>query len=173
MPKGNFWNDTADEIMEFGVSTAKATATNVVKSLNPVQSILENKNTTAQSGDPGIEKMQSQMEKSKSTPLNFAKLQNTYADQDKIKVDAMRNRLFQLVKGDESKAIAERKREEEERKNKELYGEQEKKKREYDAHQQQSQSDAPRGKVHRTIGAAHKKVADNSHQEVKANKSSG
>ena len=168
MAKG-FFQDTRDQFLEFGVSTAKGTIKGVVKAFNPLQPLLEKKGDVTGSGkDPGMEKMAAAHE-GKSTPLDLQKLQGKYENQDKMQIEAMRSRLFNMVKSEGEMAIQQRKQQEEERKRKELFEMEEKKKKEQERYQQQSMADVPQGKVRQTIGATHKKKTQDSHTEFKAN----
>lgn len=100
------------------------------------------------------------------TPLDLDKLNKKYQDTDKQKVDALRNRLFQLVKQGEEKVLYDKKKEEEEKKQKENYEAMEKKKKEEQKRQESAGSEIPKGKVRRSIFSA-KKVAERSHAETK------
>lgn len=164
-----------NDLLEFGISTAKSIPGQVAKAFNPLAGVFDKKaesSPNTPNKDKGVEKLMKDANKDKSTPLDFQKLQNKFADQDKIKLEAMRNRLFNMVKNDEEKAILERKREAEERKQKELQEEQEKKQKQLQAQQDQP-SDVPQGKVRKQLGATAKKVVSDTRQEMKGNKGSG
>jgi len=172
MAKGNFFSDMADQALEFGVQSVKST-TQVPKALNPIPKVFESAKTAGQGVDPGIEKNQSSSQKPKSTPLDLKKLDERYKNQDNVSVEAMKHRLFKIVKEGEQKAIMDLKREDEERKKKEAMEEEEKKRRRQQEEQQQAQADMPQGKVRKTLGMTSKKVVQDSKQEFKAGKSSG
>lgn len=164
--KGTFLSDSFEQLAEFGKSTAKTTVKSVAQTFNPVK-ILENTNET---NDQSANKQErSEINKNKNnTSLDFDKLQNKYKDQDKLKQDALRNRLFQLVKGGEERVMETKKREEEEKKRKEAHEIQEKKRKEQQKKQQEQASDIPQGKQRKSI-FSHKKVAQREQVEVKAN----
>ncbi len=108
---------------------------------------------TKQSGkkDVGIEQLEKgQAKKQKHTPLDTKKLQDKYQDQDKRKAEALRQRLFQLVKSGEEKAIKERKRKELERQ-RQMVAEQEQKKKKEEEKNKQPPAPIPKGKVRRSI----------------------
>lgn len=172
------------ELLELGKSTAKATKQGVKQTFSPIkmlQSMTQNPNaleSTKKDGDKnGEDQAPETIQQGKNpkgtTPLDLNKLGEKYKDQEKQSLDAMRSRLFQLVKGDEQKAIEGRKREEQERLQKIHQEEEEKKRREQEKRQQDSQQNLPQGKVRKTIGAVHKQKAQEAHQEVKANRSKG
>lgn len=174
MAKGNFFSDTADEIMEFGISTAKSIPVNLAQTFNPLKGAFEtNVNTSKTQEDTALEKLTVKSDKPKSTDLNLKELEKKYANQDKITMEAMKSKLFHLVKNDEEKAILERKREEEERKQRNLQEEYEKKQKQHDIQSQQNVEDIPQGKVRKQFGATTKKVVADTRQELKGNKGSG
>lgn len=177
-----FIRDNTMEILELGQSTAKATKQGIKNTFSPLkilQSMTQNPNAVEgnkKDGEHDSEgKMKEALEKNKknSTPLDYDKLGDTYKDKDKQSLEAMRNKLFNLVKSDEQHGIDLRKREEQERVQKMQQEEEEKRRREEQQRQQDSQSAVPQGKARKTIGGAQKKKADESHQEVKANRSKG
>ncbi|OGK24654.1 hypothetical protein A3A46_01305 [Candidatus Roizmanbacteria bacterium RIFCSPLOWO2_01_FULL_37_13] len=101
-----------------------------------------------------------------NTPLNLEKLGKSYQDKEKQKTEALRQRLFQLVKHGEEKVLLERKQEEEEKKQKETYEAQEKKRREEEKKKKDQATEIPKGKVRRSIFSP-KKVAQRQHAETK------
>lgn len=166
MPKGLFWSDTFEQLAELGKTTAKQSVQAVKQTFDPLK-MLEKAVSPNAKNDKGIEQLEKGKGKKQShTPLDFSKLENQYQNQDKIKADNLRNRLFQLVKSGEEKAIMTTKQEEEEKKRKEAYEAQEKKRRQQQTQAQQSQSAIPRGKERRSI-FSHKKVAQREQTEVK------
>jgi len=171
--KGTFLSDSVEQLAEFGKSTAKTTVKSVVDTLNPLK-ILESSSGKTDSVDEQRNLSAGRQETSEvnkgknATSLNFDKLQNKYKDQDKLKQDALRNRLFQLVKGGEERVMETKKREEEEKKRKEVYEIQEKKRKEQQKKQQEQNADIPHGKARKSI-FSHKKVAQREQVEVKAN----
>ncbi len=165
MPKGGFWDDTFEKLAELGKSTAGKTVKSMGSIVSPTK--MFESVTGKQSGDRGIE----QLEKGKSkkqnhTPLDFKKLQDSYQNQDKAKTDALRNRLFQMVKNEEEKLLMQHKQEEKQKKQRELY-EKEQKKRQEEARLKASQSaELPHGKERRSVFSK-KKVAKREQAEVK------
>lgn len=169
MAKGQLLTDTFEQLGEFTKSTTEKTVKQMVNTFNPVKII---ESTGAQTS--GVKEERSDGETSEvnkgknATSLDFDKLQNKYKDQDKLKQDALRNRLFQLVKGGEEKVMQTRKREEEEARRKDIYVVQEKKQKEQQKKQEEQASDIPQGKQRKSI-FSHKKVAQREQVEVKAN----
>lgn len=165
MPKGSFWSDTFEQLAELGKSTAKQSVQAVKQTFDPLKMMEKAVNPNAKN-DKGVEKLeQGKSKKQNHTPLDFSKLENQYQNQDKIKADNLRNRLFQLVKSGEEKAIMSKKQEEEEKKRKEVYEEQEKKRKKQQQAMQQP-ADIPKGKERKSIFSA-KKVAKREQAEVK------
>lgn len=171
MAKGNLWNDSFEQALEFGASTAKQSAQAVKQTFNPLKVLEQTTQSPQNSQDKGIE----QTEKGKSneqkhTPLDFDKLNEKYQDQDKQKLDGLRNRLHQLVKSDEQKAIEARKKQEEDRQKQFQQQDQEKERKEEQQRQQEAMQGEPQGKKRGSLFSPRKK-GQTSHQEVKANKS--
>jgi hypothetical protein len=174
--KGSALRDQFEQAMEMGKSTAQQPVKATSQILNPfkvVNEIISSPNSLQQ-GDQGMEAAeQGQSQKPKHTPLDFNKLDDTYKDKEKADMVAVQKRLFDLVKSDEQKAIGSAKKEKQEKLQQEQQEEQKKIQQQKAQQEQDSQSAAPQGKVRHTIGQAHKKAAQDSHQEVKANKAKG
>lgn len=165
--KGRFLGDTFEQLSEFGQSTAKASVQAVKQSFIPLQ-ILEQKNSpqSGQRGEKGLQQIEQAVNKNGNhTPLDMEKLKKQYLNQDEQKAQALRNRLFQLVKSGEEKVLYEKKKEEEEKKRKEAYEEEEKKRKERENAQAQNAA-IPQGKQRKSIFSA-KKVAKREQMEVK------
>ncbi len=102
--------------------------------------------------DAGIEQLEKgKAKKQNHTPLDTKKLQDKYQDQDKKKAEALRQRLFQLVKSGEEKAIKERRKKELERQRQTLAEQEQKKKRGEEEKKKQQEAPIPKGKVRRSI----------------------
>ena len=144
--KGTFRTDTFEQITEFGKSTAKNTAKSLIDTFNPLK-IVESARTSTigENSSIGDNGKTAEVNKGKgTTPLDLDKLQDKYKDQDKAKQEALRLRLFQLVKSGEERAIEGERREQEEKKQKEIYREQQKRQQEQQKRQQEQQEDIPR-----------------------------
>lgn len=165
MAKAGFFEDTFEKILEQGAIMGKQSVKQVAKAFDPLQ-ILDQATGRANS-DKGIEQIEKgKSQKPKHTPLDFQKLQKNYENQDKQKTDALRQRLFQMVKGGEEKILVEKRQKEMEKKRQETYEEKEKKRREADQIKQQNAQGTPQGKIRRSIFSA-KKVAKREQTEVK------
>jgi len=165
MPKGSFWSDTFEQLAELGKSTAKQSVQAVKQTFDPLKMMEKTVNPNAKN-DKGIEQLEKgKGEKQSHTPLDFNKLENQYQNQDKMKADALRNRLFQLVKSEDKKILQEKKQEELQKKRQEEYEKQEKKRRQQQQAMQQP-ADIPHGKERKSI-FSHKKVAQREKTEVK------
>ena len=168
MAKGQFWDDTFERVLELGQSTAKASAKAIGSTFSPLK-ILESATGIKTTEDSGAEKMKTEAQKKKnSTTLDLDKLQKKYQDQDKMKTEALRMRLFQLVKRGDEESVIRMRQEEEEKKRKELYEEEEKKKKKNEQKRMQEQSSNPKGKTKKSIFSP-KKAAQREQVEVKAN----
>lgn len=162
MAKGKLLEDTFEQLVELGHSTAKKTVKSVAQTLNPLNGLTGSENNNSQN------EVKSQMEKLKNknnhTPVDFDKLQNKFKDKDKMKAEALRNRLFQMVKQGDEKLIMEKRQKELEKIRKEEYEKQEKKRKEKEKYQHVD--DIPRGKIRKSIFSP-KKSAERQHAETK------
>ncbi len=117
--------------------------------------------------DKGLEKLEKGAAKSQnSSPLNFQKLKAKYENQDQLKSDLLKQRLFQLVKKGEQEPLEKKKQEAEQKKQKELYELQEKKRKEEEKKKQEQLAGIPHGKIRRSIFSP-KKMAQREQTEVK------
>lgn len=160
MAKGNLLQDTFEQLAEMGASTTKKTVKSVAQTFNPLSS-------PEKSGDPqktALEKMKNS--KDNHTPLDFKKLQEQYKNSDSKKTDALRQHLFNLVKGAGERSVMEKRQEELQKKRQEAYLEAEKKRREEEKKKAMEASDEPKGKVRKSIFSK-KKVAEKQHAETK------
>lgn len=147
MAKPGFFEDTFEKIIELGKSTAQTPVSGTDKR--------------------GVEQLEKgQGKKQKHTPLDFQKLQKTYEEQDKQKSNVLRQRLFQMVKSGEEKAIAENRQKEMDRKRKDEYERAEKKKKEEERKKREAAQQIPKGKIRRSIFTP-LKVAKREQAEVK------
>jgi len=168
MSKGSFLSDTFEQIVELGQSTAKQSGQAIASTFSPLkmlEQVVGGQPSTAQ--DKGMEKLEKGRSQTKNnTKLDFKKLQDKYSQQDGQKTDQLRNRLFQLVKSGEEKAISEEKKKKEEKKRQETAEEQEKEKKEMEKKRQEQATVIPHGKERRSIFSP-KKVAQRQQTEVK------
>lgn len=186
MAKGNILEDSFEKLVEQGTTqtkkAAKSASQQVKQSANPtklweqllgVSSPADSnegakppRGEVAPAAHLGGEMSMTETGRNKNhTPINLEKLGKSYQDNEKQKTEALRQRLFQLVKLGEEKVLLEKKQEEEEKKRKELYEAQEKKKREEEKKKQQF-GELPKGKIRRSIFSP-KKIAQRQHSEFK------
>lgn len=161
MPKGSFWDDTFEKALEAGQSMAKSGGQQLKQTFNPAQMLKnafsgETGRTSAVKEDGGRGTAEVKGAKG-STPIDFAKLQEKYQNQDKSKTDALRNKLFQMVKSGDEKIMMEKKQKEEEKKRQEAYQEHEKRRKETEKQRQAQMSGEPQGKERQSILAPKKK----------------
>ncbi len=166
MAKFGFWEDTFEKALEQGTTMVKQSGKQVIQTINPLK-LAESAFGVKSGNDNGMEQLEKgKGKKSNHTPLDFQKLQKNYQDQDKIKTDELRNRLFQMVKGADEKILMEKRQEEMEKKRKATYEELEKKRREEEKKKQEAAQLIPQGKIRRSIFSS-KKVAKREQAEVK------
>jgi len=163
MPKGNILSDSFEQLAELGQTTVKQGSKQIAQTFSPLK-ILETINPQSPQSLESPKSPESP-KKDSTTPLDFSKLQNSYKNQEKVKMESLRNRLFQMVKREDEKSLERKKAEEQEKKRKESTEKQEKN-RQIAAQQSQQSEGEPQGKVRRSI-FSHKKVAQRSQAEVK------
>lgn len=164
MAKGRLLDDTFEQLIELGQSTVKQTVKSVAKTFNPL-SVFETSNSSSSDNNQQLKEKLSK-QGSNHTPLNFDKLNKNYQDQEKIRQQALRNRLFQLIKQEEQQSVERDKQKKEETKRSQLYQAEEKKRQEALKKQQEQQEVIPRGKIRKSIFSP-KKVAEKTHAETK------
>ncbi len=160
MAKGSILEDTFEQLVELGSSTAKKTVKSVAQTLNPFDKISETQNPK-QSKSPELPK-----NPNNHTPVNFEKLKNKFQDKDKLQAEALRNRLFQIVKREDEKILERKDMEKAQKKRQEEYLAQEKKRKAQEKKQQEQQGNIPMGKIRRSIFSS-KKIAERQHAELK------
>ncbi len=164
--KFGFFDELSDQLFELGKSTAKQTGQAVKQIVDP-KKIVETVIGIDKSQDTGMEQLEKgQSKKQNHTKLDFSKLQQKYKDQDAQKTNALRIRLFQLVKGEEEKTVLKMRQDELGRKREEEYEAQEKKKREEEKKRFYEEQTQPKGKIRKSIFSA-KKMAKREQAEVK------
>src|SRR3990167_10228161 len=134
MTKGKLLDDTFEQLVELGSSTAKKTVKSVAQTLNPFssQSVIPSEADLSTGGEAESRNLKtSEVKKAKNhTPLDFQKLQNKFQDKEKVKTEVLRNRLFQMVRQGDERLLMEKRQKELEKKRQEIYLEQEKKRKE-------------------------------------------
>jgi len=160
--KRSIWSD----LWELGESTVKTTTQELRQTFSPLK-ILEGI-IGGQNENPSVEKNnENDLRKNQnSTPLDTEKLRKIYQQQDKQKEEALRQRLFQLVKRGEEEVLQRQKQQEGEKQRMEAYQEQEKKRKEEERKRQEALVEIPKGKIRRSIFSP-KKVAQRQQAEVK------
>lgn len=160
MAKDKILEDTFEQLAELGTSTAKKTVKSMGQILNPFSS--EN-NSSQSPSDSQTEQLKNK--KNNHTPLDFEKLNAKFQNREKQKTQALRNRLFQMVKQADERLLVEKKQKELEKKRREELEKQEKKKKEEEKKKKQ-QGTIPGGKIRRSIFSP-KKAAQQQLTEVR------
>lgn len=161
MTKPGFFKDTFEKLVELGSSTGKKTIQAVRQTFSPLRLTEEIFGKTTDDANQSNEKKQHKDQS--HTPLDFKRLNESYAKQDKQKEMALRNRLFQLVRQGEKQVLVEIKQNKEKEKIAEERKEEEKKRQ---AKIKKQEQEIPTGKIRRSIFSP-KKVAQKQHQETK------
>jgi hypothetical protein len=150
MTKNTILGDAFEQLAELGVSTAKKTVKSMAQIVNPFDSAKT-----------------SEVNRGKNhTPVDFDKLKNKFQDKDKLQAEALRNRLFQIVRREDEKVLERKEMEETQKKRQEEYEEQEKKRKEHQQKMQNQQSSMPTGKAKRGT-MSRKKASEQQHVENK------
>lgn len=169
MPKGSFWNDTFEKLAELGTSAVKKTGQSVKQTFDPGKMVEQVTGNESSPNNPNNSKEQLTKKKG-HTKLDLDKLQKSYQDQDKQKTDALRNKLFQLVKSGEEKVMQEKEQKEKDKQQQILNQEQEKKRKREEEEKRRMESEAaPQGKERRSIFSRKKRAKPIPTVETKAN----
>ena len=163
-PKAGFWQDTFEQLVKLGASTAKKTTQSVTQTFSPLKIVEKIVNTDSSQSNQPQEKQP--LTKDNHTLLNFEKLQKKYQEQDEQKTAVLRQRLFQLVRSAEEKVLIDKKQKEIEEQRREIYEQQEKRRREEERKRQEQTENLPQGKIRRSIFSP-KKIAKRQQAEVK------
>jgi len=169
MAKGSILSNTFEQLVELGSSTAKKSTQQVVQTLNPIKLAQtafgqESSNESNKSNKPNS--FESLKKGKNHTPVDFDKLKNKFQDKDKLKAEALRNRLFQIVKREDEKILERKEMQEAQKKRQEEYKAQEKKRKEQQQKIQKQQGGMPTGKAKRGV-MSRKKTAEQQHFENK------
>ena len=166
MKKGSFWDDTFEKAVEAGRVMTKSGVKQLKQTFSPLQMIKNAAGiSSAENGNPRVTSdAENQMKEAvgknpNNTPLDFAKLQDKFADKDKTATDALRQRLFQMVKSGDEKIFIEKKQKEQEKKQQEMYDVHEKQRRQQEQQQIAAQAGEPQGKERTSVLGSKKKKA--------------
>lgn len=164
MTKNTVLGDAFEQLAELGSSTAKKTVKSMAQIVNPFDNAKTShpneSNVSNKTNSPEINRGKNH------TPVDFDKLKNKFQDKDKLQAEALRNRLFQIVKREDEKVLERKEMEEAQKKRQEEYEEQEKKRKEQQKKIQDQQSSMPTGKAKRGT-MSRKKVSEQQHVENK------
>ena len=152
--KVGFWSNTFETLEKFGKDTAKETARGVADTVNPFK---KEKTINPEEQEEESHKMEKKKRREDFTPLDIEKLHGSYKSEDKIKAQALRQRLFQLVKKGEKDIMEEDEKQKEEKKLREEQEEEERRKKEKERLKQEQESEVPKGKDQRGSAFAAKK----------------
>ncbi len=166
MPKGKIAHDVLETMAELGVSTAKKTVKSVKSTGSPSDFFQEIVGNRPAGGDS--KEVHKQV--GEHSKIDLKEIGEKHDQEDKIKEQAIRSRLFQLVKEGEKKSSGEREQEEQERVQHLAAQARHKKKKDEEKRRSEGAGEIPQGKVRRSI-FSHKKVA--ARQGVETRASSG
>lgn len=164
MAKGNILSDTFEQLAELGVSTGKQTVKSMVQIVNPFSSESNESNKPNKSNSPEVNREKN------NTPVDFKRLSENFQNKDKRQADALsqalKNRLFQLVKREDEKIIERKDMNEKQKERDEENENYEKRRKEQQRKQAAQQDDMPTGKAKRGV-ASRKKASEQQHVENK------
>lgn len=161
MAKGKLLQDTFEQLAELGTSTAQKTVKSMAQIVNPFPA-----NESNASNESNKSHSPENNGKNNHTPLDFDKLKNNFQDNEKAKVEGLRNRLFQMVKTEEERSLIRKRQEEMQKKRQESYDKQQKDKNEQKKREQQS-SGIAHGKLKGDNAQRRKAAAAQQQAEVK------
>jgi len=153
--KGTLKSNILESIETLGRDTAKGSLDALKKTFNPLELIGKAAGLETKTSDP--------KEKTKNrknhTELDFEQLQKQYDNNDKSKLDAYRQKLFQLVKSGEEKAITEDKQEKQQQAKQETINQKQQEEQKKKRINAQSQT-GPIGKLRKNILGGGKRKAN-------------
>jgi hypothetical protein len=150
--------DAFEQVFETGKDMAKSSVKQVADTLSPWDMIRNSFSEQKDSQTDQLKKAREQMGGGgNNTPLNFDKLQKSYANQDQKKIETMKQRLFQIVKKDEEKSLQRSHQTKAEKERTVAHEEAEKRRREEERKRQETFSNAPEGKSGRGTALIGKK----------------
>ena len=158
MTKNTILGDAFEQLAELGSSTAKKTVKSMAQIVNPFSP--NESNVSNKTNSPEVSRGKNH------TPVDFDKLKNKFQDKDKLQAEALRNRLFQIVRREDEKVLERKEMEEAQKKRQEEYEKQEKKRKEQQQKIQGQQSGMPTGKAKRGT-MTRKKASEQQHVENK------
>lgn len=164
MAKGRILEDTFEKIAELGGSTAKHAAKQTAQTFSPLN-IFDNISKPAKTIESETKKVEEAKKEGSHTPINVDGLKKNYEGEDKQKENALRQRLFNMVRQGEDEEVQKKKREEQEKMRIELQEEQRKKEEERKQKEQKSEN-IPQGKIRKSIFSP-KMKARQQHAETK------
>jgi len=159
-----FFSDTFEQVGEFGKSTVKKTGQALAQTFSPLK--LAEFLIHPPTDETAPDKKKEEEGRKNHTPLNIEKLQKNYQKQDNQRLEAMRQRLFQLVKGQEEEQIQRKKQEEQLKKRQEEVDKEQQKKEKEKKEKERKTAVIPLGKIRRSI-FSRQKVAERQNVEVK------
>lgn len=169
MAKGTVLSDSFEQLIELGQSTAKQGAKSIAQTFSPLK-LLDQLTGKISDRPASVEKEQNDRKteaiKKSSTPIDFKKIQQSYQNQDKTKLESLRNRLFQTVKHEDEKSLQRKKNKEQQKMQKKEEESQQKKHQQLQKQQLEQSQETPRGKTRRSIFSS-KKVVQRSQQEIR------
>ncbi len=152
--------DAFEQVIETGKDIGKSSIKQIGETLSPWDMIRNSFSENAKTPENSSAKSkfkEMQGNGGKGTPLDFDKLQKSYADQDKMKIESMKQRLFQLVKNEDTKTAQRKDQKAAEKKQLETQEIIEQQRKEAEMRQRNSMSNAPEGKSGRGTALSGKK----------------
>lgn len=159
-----------EQVREVGADMAKSSAKQVKETFSPwgmIKNSFVETDKSNQNQDAKLIELQGKS--GNSTKLDFDTLNKSYTNQDQQKIQAMKQRLFQIVKRDEEKTVQKSEQLKAEKGRQEVYEVSEKKRR-IEEKRQNSASNAPEGKSGRgtaLIGKKKRKATEPQPAETK------
>lgn len=145
-----------EQVLETGKDMTKSSVKQVKETFSPWD-MIRNSFTESPGSEGQAKPKEMQGKGEKHTPLDFNKLQKSYANQDQMKIESMKQRLFQMVKNEDTKTIQRKDQKVAEKKQVEAQEIAEQRRREEEQRRINSQSGAPEGKSERGTALMGKK----------------
>lgn len=171
MAKNKILSDSFEQLAELGKSTAKQGSKQIGQTFSPMNLLdnlsgKNNQENLSDSKNTSDKKTEIAKNEGKNTPLNLDQLQKKYQNPENIKMEALRNRLFRMVKQEEEKSLEREKAKKQQQLQKEEAEKEEKKRQKIKKQQLTQSQEEPKGKIRQSIFSP-RKIAQRSQAEVR------
>lgn len=140
-----------EQVGETAKDMAKSSARQVQETLSPWDMIRNSFDATHSNTAPDRQNEKGERGMSGHTPLNFGELQKQYENQDKVKADALKQRLFRMSKQQDEQTLLQNRQTQSERTRSEAHLQSQNNAKAEQRRYVLAQSEIPEGKVRQSV----------------------